>query len=393
MTTIDAPMSGYTVELPELDLAPAHGLTMRGWDFSQRDVAQALREGRILNPAVELYSNVCPWNCDFCFTESSLTSKKRRLSTELSLEKRREILISLAQLGARSINIVGAGEPTIDPHFFDLLEATSKLGIIPIIYTEGSLRLSDVDFCKRVFDFGATVVLKVNSLYNASYQNRILVSGGKTRATPRYDYFGQRQVAIENMFKIGFNSAMPTRMAFDTILCRENVDEIESLHRFARDHNIFVLLVNYLPSGRSASGHTNAISRDEQFSIFDNLAKIDRDEYGIIHRSIFPYAGAQPCLIRGTGLFIKINGDVLACPGEMHPVGNLLSSTLEEVWERLVNVRASFDGGCPPRERFWVSLIETLPAKESAEVAFREERVAARMDQVGTLRTASAANS
>ena len=47
-------------------------------------------------------------------------------------------------------------------------------GITPIVYTEGSLKLQDKDFCKRLYDSGATVVLKVNSLVNYEYQDAIL---------------------------------------------------------------------------------------------------------------------------------------------------------------------------------------------------------------------------
>lgn len=350
------------LDLPELDHDPAHGLIMRGWDFSQAEVRAALTEGRILNPAVELCSNVCPWNCDFCFTESAFAAKKRRLADELSFEERVRLLDDLAALGARSVNIVGAGEPTIDPYFFELIEAAAGLGMTPLVYTEGSLKLSDRDFCRRLHDSGATVVLKVNSLWQEEYQNSILVSGNTDHHTPKFNYFRKRQEALDNLFALGFNAVAPTRLAFDTIVCRENEAEIERLHRHARDHNIFVLLVNYLPSGRSASGHTNSLSRGEQFDVFRRLAAIDLADYGIRQRGIFPYAGSQPCTIRGAGLFVKINGDVLACPGETEPVGNIRQTGLPEIWDRLAEVRAAFDGGCPPRERFWKALVEQREA-------------------------------
>jgi MoaA/NifB/PqqE/SkfB family radical SAM enzyme len=347
-------------DLPELDLPPGYGLIMKGWNFTQAEVVRAVAEGRILNPAFELCSNVCPWNCDFCFTESAFAPKKRKLSDELSFDVRLRVLEELAALGARSINIVGAGEPTIDPYFFDLLDAIAALGMQALVYTEGSLKLSDPVFCRRVYDSGATVVLKVNSLWQEEYQNSILVSGNTNHLTPKFNYFSKRQEALENLIALGFNAEAPTRLAFDTIICRENADEIEALHRYARDNNIFVLLVNYLPSGRSASGHTNSLSRAEQFEAFARIAQIDREEYGISQRGIFPYAGSQPCLIRGTGLFVKINGDVLACPGETQAVGNVLESPLSAIWARLGQVRAEFDGHCPPRERFWKALQLTV---------------------------------
>jgi MoaA/NifB/PqqE/SkfB family radical SAM enzyme len=358
-------MGNRSLDLCELDLPPQHGLIMKGWDFSQAEVAAAVAEGRILNPALELCSNVCPWNCDFCFTESAFAPKKRKLASELSFEARVQLLEELAALGAKSINIVGAGEPTIDPYFFELLDAIAALGMHALVYTEGSLKLSDRDFCRRVYDSGATVVLKVNSLWQEEYQNSILVSGNTNPHTPKFNYFRHRAQALENLMALGFNAEAPTRLAFDTIICRENEAEIETLHRFARDHNIFILLVNYLPSGRSTSGHTNSLSRAEQFEVFANIARIDREEYGIFQRGIFPYAGSQPCLIRGTGLFVKINGDVLACPGETQPIGNVLASSLPEIWDRLAEVRAEFDGHCPPRERFWKALADSSERDQS----------------------------
>lgn len=341
------------IALPELDLPASHGMTMRGWDFGQAEVAAALRRGRILNPAVELGTNYCPWNCDFCFTENGFASKKRKLANEMTCDERIQLIDALADLGARSINFVGAGEPTIDPDFFTIVEAIHQRGLVPIIYTEGSLKLSDRKFCEQLHGLGATIVLKVNSLVDADYQNRILVSGSPSRTTPKFNYFDKRAEALENLIALGFNQGVPTRLAFDTILCRENLGEIESLHRFARNNNIFILLVNYLPSGRSVDGHTNSLSHHEQMDVFARLAAIDREDYDIHHRGIFPYAGSQPCTIRGTGLFVKIDGTVLACPGETQVVGNTKNDPLPVIWDRLRQVRAAFDGSCPPRERFW----------------------------------------
>lgn len=149
------------------------------------------------------------------------------------------------------------------------------------------------------------------------------------------------------------------------------------LHRFARDNNIFILLVNYLPSGRSASGHTNALSRAEQFDVFARLAAIDREEYGISQRGIFSYAGSQPCLIRGTGLYVKVNGDVLACPGETRAIGNIADRSLSALWADLADVRRAFDGLCPPREISGKRLPKRSPRQASEvlsdayETAFR----------------------
>jgi len=340
---------------PEFDLPADFGFTMKGWDFSRADIAAAIRDHRMLNPAMELGSNVCPWNCDFCFTESpsNMDGWKHRLAGEMSLDERLDLIDQAANLGARSINVVGAGEPTIDTHFWKLIERMYARGITPIIYTEGSLKLSSRRFCERLFELGATVVLKVNSLANPGYQDRVVQGLRPKRGVPVHSYFEGRRRALETLIDVGFNDTTPTRLAFDTIICHENLAEIESIHRFARLNNIFVLFVNYLPSGRTKDGHTSAISREEQFAVFERIAEIDAAEYGLQHSSVFPYAGGVPCTIRGLGLFVKIQGEVFDCPGESIALGSVTTEPLATLWQRARPITTAFDGGCYPREQFW----------------------------------------
>ncbi|OHA89185.1 MAG: hypothetical protein A3C70_00590 [Candidatus Zambryskibacteria bacterium RIFCSPHIGHO2_02_FULL_43_14] len=338
----------------EFDLSAKHGFTMKGWDFTRAEVASAIENHQMLNPAFELGSNVCPWNCEFCFTEEdNPTGLKKKLVDEMTLEERLKLIDDAAALGARSINFIGAGEPSIDPHFFTFLERMREKNITPIVYTEGALRFTDREFAKRVYDLGATVVLKVNTLKDEAYQNAI-VAGPAGRKSPRaQNYFQDRNKSLEVLMELGFNDCVPTRLAFDTIICQENVNEITEIHRFARRNNIFVLFVNYLPSGRSVQVMHNAISRERQFHVFEEMAVIDREEFGIEHRACFPYAGGVPCTIRGLGLYVKIKGETFDCPGESQPMGNMRSESFKDIWEKARAITQSFDGGCMPRQLFW----------------------------------------
>lgn len=338
----------------EFDLPAKHGFTMKGWDFSRAEVASAIENRRMLNPAFELASNVCPWNCEFCFTEDdNPTGLKKRLVGEMTLDERLKLIDDAAELGARSINFIGAGEPSIDPHFFKLLERMRSNDITPIVYTEGALRFTDPAFVKKVYNLGATVVLKVNTLKDEAYQNAI-VNGPAGRKQPRaQNYFQDRAKALDLLLKYGFNEDVPTRLAFDTIICKENFNEVTEIHRFARSNNIFVLFVNYLPSGRSAQTMHNAVTREQQFAVFEEMAKIDREEFGIEHRACFPYAGGVPCTIRGLGLYVKIKGEAFDCPGESQPLGNVRSDSLKRAWGKARAITQAFDGGCMPRQLFW----------------------------------------
>ncbi|MEP6668840.1 MAG: radical SAM protein [Chthoniobacter sp.] len=339
----------------DLDLPASYGFTMRGWDFSAAEVGDAIRGHRMLNPAFELGGNVCPWNCDFCFTESPANrgDRKRHLAGELSLERRLRLIDEAAGLGARSINFVGAGEPTIDPDFWTLIERMQRCGITPIVYSEASLKLGSHSFSQRLFDLGATVVVKVNSLTNAQYQDRVVRGIRSKPGIPTNSYTVQRARALDTLMDVGFNLPTPTRLAFDTIICRENLDDIVEIHRFGRLNNIFTIMVNYLPSGRTVDGHTSAISWDEQHAMFRRLAAIDASDFGLHHAAHFPYSGGVPCTIRGLGLYVKVRGEVFDCPGEAIPLGNVRDDSLEAIWAKTKEITAGFDGGCFPRQQFW----------------------------------------
>ncbi len=340
----------------ELDIiCTGKGYTMRGWDFSVAEVTEALCSHRMLNPTLELASNSCPWDCFFCFTEDPENPEglKKKLAGEMSLEERLRVINEVADLGAKSVNIVGAGEPTIDPHFWRLMEEIVDRGMVPIVYTEGALKLTEKRFVERLYSMNATVVLKVNSLWNKEYQNNVVNSGERRLKPLQIDYFEERNKVLELLYEVGFNSHDPTRLAFDTIICTENYDEIERLHRYTREHNIFVLFVGYLTSGRSSSVIQNAVSRAELFGKFADLARIDAEEYRIVHESKFPYGGGVPCTIRGLGLHVGIRGDVYDCPGELEALGNIRNGTLRSYWEKTQHIRENFEGGCLPREEFW----------------------------------------
>ena len=109
----------------------------------------------------------------------------------------------------------------------------------------------------------------------------------------------------------------------------------------------------------------NAISRREQFAIFEQMAEVDRREFDLDHRACFPYAGGVPCTIRGFGLFVKIKGQAFDCPGESQALGNVREEPLGTIWEKARLIQQSFDGGCLPRKLFWEKMGQTSNATET----------------------------
>lgn len=337
---------------PEFDIRE-HGFVMRGWDFSRKEMAAAINAGRMLNVTFEGMSNYCPWNCDYCYTErdASPEAEKRRLATELPLVDRLRIISEAAALGARSMNFIGAGEPTLDPNFWEIVGHTASLGLTPIVFTEASFRLTDDAFVQKLYDLGATVVIKVNSLRDRVYQESVVA--GETNGKRAQGYFDERNHAIMTCQMAGFARCTPTRFGFDTIITRRNLHDIKSLHFYARMSNIFLVLKNFLRTGRVKNEREDALSNEEQAHLWQTLREQDRDRFGIKQSGIFPFGGSHPCTLRSTGVHISIEGKVFRCDGEEDPLGDLRTESLADVWARVRHIDQNVMGLCPPRERHW----------------------------------------
>ena len=89
---------------------------MHGWDFDTETLRRAIRGEVMPNPSIDL-GNPCNLNCPYCFVEEKFSPRKVRRSDELSIEETRAVIKDFHAAGACTVNIVGAGEPTIDPHF------------------------------------------------------------------------------------------------------------------------------------------------------------------------------------------------------------------------------------------------------------------------------------
>lgn len=92
--------------------------TLEAWTFEGRYIREAIQGKRLLNPSIDL-SNKCNLNCPYCYVEKVGSLKKERTKDELNFDDYKVIIKKLFEAGAKTINIIGAGEPTIDfnsPH-------------------------------------------------------------------------------------------------------------------------------------------------------------------------------------------------------------------------------------------------------------------------------------
>ncbi len=315
------------------------GAVIKGWNITE----QEFRNPETL-PVVDFRAMTasCPWNCFHCFTD--------KLKKTLNLEEIRDIIDQLADMNTKAIDFLGEGEPTIDKEFFKIIEYTASKGIQPIIFTDAATKMRDREFVRRVNKTGASVCPKCDSLWNPEYQNWVV--GDKTGK-----FFGQRNEAIKILIEEGFNRTEKdgtTRLGFDMVVCKKNINEVEKTLRYCRDNNLWVIFPTFLPSGRSGREDFDKsleLTKEERVTLRETVMRVDK-EYGYEHPACNNFATTR-CVE-----FMCIYGDgrVSPCVGNETIIGNIRTHTIRELTDIIIKKfpahnPETFDGNCLYRPR------------------------------------------
>lgn len=342
--------------------------TLAGWDFSADEINASCANGIMLNPSIDL-TNACNLNCPYCYIEEKQSLRKVRKPDELSYEEHLAIIDDLRTCGARTINIVGAGEPSIDPHFIDIIKYIHAAGMRTVLFTNGIRITHELNLPHFLYSHGVSIVLKYNSR-NHSVQDLAAGSNGYTE---------KRDKALDLLLDAGFRAQEPTRLAIDAIAFRGNVAELLSIHRWCREENIFPIVGDYIPTGRTEMGRFEGhkalvtlpegrqteiefllqpITESDRQHLVASMAAID-SSLGISRSVNFAYLGGGICT-QILGLYIDILGNIWPCVARKQRMGAALSNGLlgntrsgslaSAVWKSdpyISAIRQSFDGGCP----------------------------------------------
>lgn len=343
--------------------------TIRGWDFTDDEISDAISSNKVLlNPSIDL-TNACNLNCPYCYIEEKNSTRKTRRTDELTFEETLKVIDDLKSLNAKTINIVGAGEPTIDPHFQEVVKHIHESGMTTVLFTNGIKFTTDHSLVEFCYLNDVSIVLKYNS---QSPLIQDLVSGRK-------GFSNKRDEALKLFFQSGFNATTPTRLGIDTIVFKGNTAEIPVLHKWCRDNNIFPISAEYIPTGRTENGvftgyesikgfrkeEVQEISfllmptnSTERKLLVETIRGID-ESLGIKRNGNMAYYGGGTCS-QILGLYIDIQGNIWPCVARSVKegkklvdgnLGNIRNGNLpSEIWLNhpyMKKIRTNYDGGCP----------------------------------------------
>ena len=339
-----------------------------GWSFSRSDLEEALRGERLLNPSLDS-SNRFNLNGPVCFIEEKGSTRKTRRPDELSLTETLGVIDDFARAGARTINLLGAGEPTIDPHFRQVLLYVHKRNMRVVLFTNGIALSCDPDMVSLLREHATTVVVKYNSA-NPLMQDKLVAKKG-------YSRFRDRTLQI--LMKEGFAEQFPTRLGIDVLALDAVVDEIVEIYLAARRLNIVPLVADYIPTGRTEGGKFRGqealrtvgqavgledlfkpLTDEQRLRIHRDLVNLDREHFDLdIPTGPCSYYGAGRCT-QVLGVYVDMMGRIWPCVARSQisaaqiltrPLGNLRAgdrpSTVWQTHPYMRGIRETFDGGCP----------------------------------------------
>ena len=277
-------------------------------------------------------SRQCNLSCVYCYSRAGLD-----VTPVMDAAEVRGVIDQAVALGARLVSFVWGGEPLVWPGLFDadvspLIHANAR-GCYAYLYTNcscvgpaeaGRLRALDV-----------SVIGKCNSL-RPEIQDRLAGVPGAHGAIRR---------GLDALMDAGLATPGVSRLGVETIISPLNYDEMPDLWRFFRAHHLIPEVEIPTQHGR-APEHADLLSfpvdeaREKYRVLFEELARIDREEFGFEPwdpRPPFP-AGTCQLIDRDRNCYITHAGSVQPCAGVEKSFGQLAvgphredGRTLEEI--------------------------------------------------------------
>jgi radical SAM protein with 4Fe4S-binding SPASM domain len=228
------------------------------------------------------------------------------------------------------IHLTG-GEPLLKPDLFYLLNdldrqsAVEELGII----TNGLL--IDPEVIRRLSDFSKLKKVKIS------------LDGGDAETNDAIRSKGTFEKVIQNISYIKEIGKVEILLMF-TIMKR-NFKSLPSLFKLCQDLGIDGLIIErFIPLGRGKEIVNEVLSQEEwkeMIGMLLDFSSIEGEEPSFLPYQAFqmsfngeePELLGAPCVIGKDGICVMPNGDVLPCRRFPISIGNLLATSLKQIWE------------------------------------------------------------
>ncbi len=315
-------------EIKNGTLKPAPSFGSEG--YTVQEYSAARNRERLLYFNLE-FTNKCNLACTGCFAgfgdvknvydteeyEAGFKNINNNVKETLSLDKLKDIIDQAADLGAKTIDLIGGGEPLLSPLFFDLCEHSAKRGLEIEIFTNGTLITKEV--AEKMASYKVLPFVKLYSSKSWVHDEMVGTPGMWEKAVR----------GINNLLDSGYGGSSGLPISLETIVVRKNLDELPTMWRYARENGMIPYFERFV--GCHYDGDPGELLTPSELKVlWEELWSIDRGEYGFTW-PLLPIRVGYTCATNFYSLYINYEGDVRPCSGTFVPLGNTNQISLEKI--------------------------------------------------------------
>ncbi len=320
---------------------------LRGFDISieesecyKKNYIDFYKTKELKNSIIPIISiaapSYCNYRCIYCISDIENTRPSELKNYEL-----KNILDVGLLLGTKTIEIAGAGEPTLWTGLKPLISMACERRYTIVVFTNNSVICEDNGLLEFFFEHDVSLVLKFNS-FNSHIHNYL---------TNCQDADDHKKRALKKIMDLGYNKGNPLRVGIETIICSHNLEEIPKLWRFARDNNLFPFFETLHYAGKAVNMVPD-IPASAVYRLFNDICELDNKEYGYRWKPTPPYLGFNCSLC--DHIHIDENGNICPCVEFFFNIGNIKNEDFISILKRsaiLFNIRKSRDEFFEPISR------------------------------------------
>ena len=211
--------------------------TVKQYEATQPAVAKRLSEKGLVFVDYILPGN-CNFSCQKCFSSASTRYDTNLADTgapsqDITKEQRRTLIQEAHSIGARTVLIAGAGEPTLSKQLNELMSICSELEDMSlVVFTNGST-ITKNDLI-RYFSNGVSLIFSIDASTEKSFNLLTATSGMFERV------FHHLEDALEaaSDFEELHNGVRVTRVAINTTPTLVTYDPTNGVDEIARLHDL-----------------------------------------------------------------------------------------------------------------------------------------------------------
>lgn len=318
----DDDMDKARIAVGELRPAPA----FPSEHVTEEELKEARERKRLLYLNLE-FTRLCNLGCVGCFnyfedvfrdfSDEQTHGPSDQRGDLLAHEQILDVMTQAARFGAKSVDLMGGGEPLAYKRFFDLVDHARVLGMQVETFTNGTLITEAV--AKRMFESGVTPYVKVYSLDPALHDRMVNRKGAHAMVMR----------GIERLKAAGYGSDGAPAMAIETIVIDSNIEELPDLWRFARNQGFLPYFERFVGCGYDGDS-TRLPSPGRLKQLWEDIREIDRDEYGYTF-PLLPLRIGYACGSPFYSVYVQCDGMVRPCSGTWAELGNVKETPLSEI--------------------------------------------------------------